>query len=196
MPLPTPEQKAREKIDQQLARAGWLVQDYAQMHLSAGPSVAVREFPLQTGFADYLLYLDGRAAGVIEAKPEGHSLIGVELQSLKYMNGLPENVPAHGRPLPFGYESTGTETRFSNSRGTRLPQPRGLHLPPSRGASPPACFGGPAPCPWSGDAAVLRSGHSGANVTGKVSRFPTGPLSLSLPQQDVQIPKWEARSRQ
>ncbi|MHB0980662.1 MAG: hypothetical protein ACYC5Q_11460 [Thermoleophilia bacterium] len=114
--MPTPEQKAREEVDQQLARAGWLVQDYAQMHLSAGPGVAVREFPLQTGFADYLLFLDGRAAGVIEAKPEGHSLIGVELQSLKYMNGLPENIPAHGRPLPFGYESTGTETRFSNSR--------------------------------------------------------------------------------
>jgi type I restriction enzyme R subunit len=67
------------------------------------------------GFADYLLYVEGKAAGVIEAKKVGSTLCGVEIQSAKYTNGLPNSLPAWYRPLPFGYESTGVETRFSNS---------------------------------------------------------------------------------
>lgn len=110
----TPEQKAREEIDQQLGQAGWAVQDYADMNISAGLGVAVREFPLKTGAADYLLYVDGRAVGVIEAKPEGHTLTGVETQSGKYLDGLSNKVPAHCLPLPFAYESTGTVTQFTN----------------------------------------------------------------------------------
>jgi hypothetical protein len=54
----TPEEKARQKIDQQLEQCGWIVQDYRQMDISAGRGVAVREFPLSTGEADYLLYAD------------------------------------------------------------------------------------------------------------------------------------------
>ena len=111
-----PEQKARQEIDRQLDAAGWTLQDFDEINPSAAQGVAVREFPLLTGHADYLLYLDGKVTGAIEAKPEGHPLIGVEVQSLKYMNGLPDNVPSYGKPLPFAYESTGTETRFTNSR--------------------------------------------------------------------------------
>ena len=59
------------------------------MNISAGLGVAVREFPLKTGFADYLLYGNCKALGAIEAKPEGHTLTGVELQSAKYTTGLP-----------------------------------------------------------------------------------------------------------
>src|SRR3970040_89479 len=55
----TPEQKAREEIDRQLAACGWIVQDPKAMNIMAGLGVAVREFPLKTGFADYLLYVDG-----------------------------------------------------------------------------------------------------------------------------------------
>ena len=66
------------------------------------------------GAADYLLYGDQKAAGVIEAKPEGSTLTGVEVQSEKYSTGLPDNLPAHQRPLPFLYESTGAETQFTN----------------------------------------------------------------------------------
>ena len=80
----TPEQKARQKIDEQLARCGWLVQNAAEMNISARTGVAIREFPLKTGHADYLLYADRKAIGVIEAKPEGHTLTGVETQSDKY----------------------------------------------------------------------------------------------------------------
>ena len=51
------------------------------MHITAGPGVAIREFRLKSGSADYLLYADGLAIGVVEAKPEGHTLTGVETQS-------------------------------------------------------------------------------------------------------------------
>ena len=84
------------------------------MNIQAAPGVAVREFRLTTGSADYLLYVDGRAIGVVEAKPVGYPLSGVELQSDKYTKGLPEGVPNYSVPLPFAYESTGKITQFTN----------------------------------------------------------------------------------
>lgn len=74
---PTPESLARENIDAQLAACGWVAQDRARMNLYAGPGIAVREFPLTTGYADYLLFVDRKAIGVIEAKAEGVTLSGV-----------------------------------------------------------------------------------------------------------------------
>jgi type I restriction enzyme R subunit len=108
-----PEQKARQQIDAQHLQSGWVVQDCADLDISAGLGVAVREFPLKSGFADYLLYVDGRVAGVVEAKPEGHTLAGVETQSAKYQDGLPANLPHFVLPLPFAYESTGEVTQFT-----------------------------------------------------------------------------------
>ena len=65
-----PEQETRIEIDKLLAAAGWSVQDRDKVNLTAGSGVAVREYPLKKGhgFADYLLYVDGAAVGVIEAK--------------------------------------------------------------------------------------------------------------------------------
>jgi type I restriction enzyme R subunit len=111
----TPEQKSRQQIDRQLEQVGWIVQDYRQMNISAGLGVAVREFPLTTGAADYLLYVDAKAIGVVEAKPKGHPLTGVETQSGKYLKGLPAGLPSHRLPLPFAYESTGEVTQFTNT---------------------------------------------------------------------------------
>jgi type I restriction enzyme R subunit len=65
-----PEEKARLRIDQLLQEAGWVIQDCRDLNLGASLGVAVREFPVSTGFADYLLFVDRKAAGVIEAKPE------------------------------------------------------------------------------------------------------------------------------
>lgn len=118
----TPEGRARRQIDEQLEAAGWVVQDYRRMALGAKGTasnvagVAVREFPLAAGHgvADYLLFLDARPVGVLEAKKEGTSLIGVETQSGKYVSGLPAELDAPVRPLPFAYEATGAETRFTN----------------------------------------------------------------------------------
>ncbi|MCI0525970.1 MAG: DEAD/DEAH box helicase family protein, partial [Nitrospira sp.] len=118
-----PEGKAREQIDLDLKKAGWSVQDPASANLSVARGVAIREFPLGKGygFADYLLYVDGKAAGVLEAKKVGSTLTGVEIQSAKYSEGLPPDLPAYYRPLPFLYQSTGIETRFTNGLG---PEPR------------------------------------------------------------------------
>ena len=112
----TPEQKARQAIDVALTAAGWLVQDEEDMNLAAGPGVAVREFPMASGYgyADYLLFVDGRPVGAMEAKKVGHTLTGVELQTRKYSEGLPTYLQAPVEPLPFLYESTGVETRFTN----------------------------------------------------------------------------------
>ncbi|MCC7542656.1 MAG: DEAD/DEAH box helicase family protein [Deltaproteobacteria bacterium] len=93
------------------------------MNLSAGPAIAVREYKLAKGhgYVDYLLFLDGRAVGVCEAKPAGFSILSVETQANKYSEGLPVVLDAPHRPLPFLYIATGEETAFIN----RLdPQPR------------------------------------------------------------------------
>ncbi len=113
---PGPEDIAREQIDRMLISAGWAVQDAKAVNLFAKQGVAIREFELKPGFgtADYLLYVDGKAAGVIEAKKAGATLTGVEIQSAKYSKGLPDALPAWTRPLPFCYQSTGIETRFTN----------------------------------------------------------------------------------
>jgi type I restriction enzyme R subunit len=111
----TPEQKARKEIDEKLIAAGWRIQSRGDLDLLAGRGIAVREFPMKTGFgfADYLLYLDRKAVGAIEAKADG-TLTGVEAQSAMYSEGLPDNLPAHRRPLPFLFESNGTLIRFTN----------------------------------------------------------------------------------
>ena len=67
----TPEQKAREAIDQRLIQAGWILQDMRQLNPMAGPGVAVREFPTSTGPVDYALFVDGIPVGVVEAKADG-----------------------------------------------------------------------------------------------------------------------------
>ena len=88
--MPTPEELARLNIDKQLTACGWIVQSRSEMNLYAGRGIAVREFPLDGGpstagkggpplRADYLLFVDRKAVGVVEAKPEGVTLSGVEI---------------------------------------------------------------------------------------------------------------------
>jgi type I restriction enzyme R subunit len=118
-----PEAKARDKIDALLAEAGWLVEDREDMNLTAGDGIAVREFKLEKGhgYVDYLLFVDGSALGVVEAKPAGYSFTSVEFQAKKYVEGLPDSLTAPQKPLPFAYISTGDETVFINALD---PQPR------------------------------------------------------------------------
>ena len=111
------------EIDRLLEAAGWHVCDYKGANIHAARGVAIREFPLTAGhgYADYLFYIDGKAAGVIEAKKVGVPLLGFERQSSRYTQGMPAALPAWLRPLPFAYESTGVETRFTNGLD---PEPR------------------------------------------------------------------------
>ena len=116
-----PEEQARGNIDALLDRCGWQVQDKSYANLQAGRGIAVRELSFKTGEPDYTLFVDGKAIGTIEAKPVGHSLIGVEEQSEKYVKDVPFGLPAWRSPLPFSYESTGTETHFANRLEISLP---------------------------------------------------------------------------
>lgn len=112
----TPEELARQRIDQLLIQSGWVIQDLKELNLGAGLGVAVREFHTTSGFADYLLFVNRVAVGIIEAKAEGTTLSGVHEQTLQYGAGFPENLPHVDLPLPFNYESTGIETYFSDLR--------------------------------------------------------------------------------
>ncbi len=116
----SPEEEARKEIDNLLTLAGWAVQDMKDLNLGTSLGVAIREFPTNKGPADYILFVNRVAVGVIEAKPEGTTLSGVAEQSQKYILGFPENIK-HIEPLPFAYESTGKETYF---RDNRDPEPR------------------------------------------------------------------------
>jgi type I restriction enzyme R subunit len=115
-PREPPEQRARRRIDAGLQAAGWAVQSRDEINLSAARGVAIREFKMAPGYgyADYLLFVDGRSVGALEAKKEGFALTGVEPQLRTYSDGLPRELTAPHRPLPFLYLSTGVETRFVN----------------------------------------------------------------------------------
>ena len=115
----TPEQLARGRIDRLLRDAGWAVQDMKDFNRNAGEGVAVREFHLPSGPCDYLLFVDGKAAGVIEAKKAGVTLSGVAGQSDKYMATLPDHLARWDDRLRFDYESTGEETFFRDTRDPR-----------------------------------------------------------------------------
>ncbi len=117
----TPEQKARQEIDKQLNACGWTIQDYAAVNLYASNGVAVREFPTSGGDADYVLFVDRKPVGIIEAKreEEGHRISDVEAQSGRYARSKLKYL--QNDPLPFVYESTGVLTRFTDFRD---PKPR------------------------------------------------------------------------
>lgn len=112
--MAAPEELARKLIDAQLEAAGWVVQDRAAMNRRASLGVAVREYPMASGPCDYLLFVDGKACGVIEAKPEGTTLSGVAEQSAVYQEAIPEPLATWGSPLRFGYESSGSEVQFAD----------------------------------------------------------------------------------
>ena len=115
------EQKARDQIDAKLAEAGWIVQKMEALNFSAGPGIAVREYRTSVGPADYVLLLNKKPIGVIEAKPKdwGHKITTVEDQAAGYANAKLKWVDSE--PLPFIYESTGEITRFTDIHD---PKPR------------------------------------------------------------------------
>ena len=111
----TPEQKARETIDQRLAQSGWILQDMRQLNPVAGPGVAVREFPTSTGPVDYALFVDGTPVGVVEAKADekGQDITTVEGQSSRYAGSTFKWVKT-GYTIRFAYEATSKLTRFTD----------------------------------------------------------------------------------
>ncbi|MFM2225624.1 MAG: hypothetical protein RJA07_1826 [Bacteroidota bacterium] len=119
-----PEQKARENIDKLLTQSGWTIQDFKNLNPAASIGIAVREFPVENGFVDYMLFIDRKAIGVIEAKKTGTPLSMVEEQTARYSTSKIK-WKADNQPLRFLYESTGVETRFTN---TADPNPRAREI--------------------------------------------------------------------
>ena len=112
----TPEQQSRRNIDKMLEAAGWHIQNHAGHNTSTALGVAVREYPLRADQrADYLLFINGIAVGVIEAKPEGTTPSGALQQAERYRASLPDNLRTLDR-FPFSYASTGVETYFRDIR--------------------------------------------------------------------------------
>ena len=111
-----PEAKARQIIDKKLTDSGWLLQDYrSEFNPTASLGVAVREFPTDSGPADYMLFVDKKPIGVVEAKKsdDGQNITVAEVQSLRYANSsLKWQVPGHS--IRFVYESTDILTRFTD----------------------------------------------------------------------------------
>ncbi|NOR47775.1 MAG: hypothetical protein GQ533_06995 [Methanosarcinaceae archaeon] len=97
--MTTPEEKVRQQIDKLLSSAGWTIQDLSEINLGASVGIAVREFPLESGVTDYLLFVDRKAMGVIEAKQEGTTLSGVAEQTEGYITSIPPNLPHVQEPL-------------------------------------------------------------------------------------------------
>ena len=117
-----PEQIARDAIDARLAASAWSVQSTKKIDLSASLGVSVREYPTSVGPADYALFADRQALGVVEAKPDswGAKITTVEGQSSGYAGAELKWVKS-AEKLPFVYEATGVLTRFTDGRD---PKPR------------------------------------------------------------------------
>jgi type I restriction enzyme R subunit len=109
-----PEQIARDNIDKQLTACGWVIQSIKQVNLNAGLGVAVKEYLTDVGPADYVLFVDGKPCGVIEAKreEEAHRLNIHEVQGEEYAKAKLKYLK--NEPLPFVYISTGEITRFTD----------------------------------------------------------------------------------
>ena len=144
------EQRARIEIDRKLELAGWAIQNRRDIDLTV-PAVAVREYITKTGPVDYMLFVDGKAIGTVEAKKEGVPLLGVEPQTQRYVGGFnllvkEKPVPHWELPLPFHFQSTGRETHFTDLRDPAA-RPRGVF----------AFFKPETLASWAGDEFPLRS---------------------------------------
>ncbi|HHT28246.1 MAG TPA: DEAD/DEAH box helicase family protein [Firmicutes bacterium] len=117
-----PEQRARDRIDYLLTAAGWQLQTRETMHVFSSLGVAVRELHTTEGPADYILFVDGKPVGVIEAKKEeeGFRLTSHEDQTEGYRTSSIKLLD-NNTSLRFGYESTGVLTRFTDHND---PKPR------------------------------------------------------------------------
>src|SRR2546429_9061936 len=124
--MQSPEQLAREKIDKLLTECGWEIQNRSAINLSASHGVALREALLKgRDEVDYLLFVDRKAIGTVEAKPEGYTLIGVEEQSGKYGKNLLDVYGKWREPPPFAYETTSVGTPVSKQLD---PSPKSRHV--------------------------------------------------------------------
>jgi len=111
-----PENETRAEIDKKLELAGWVIQDKKRINLFESLGVAVREMDTDSGPADYMLFIDGKACGILEAKREGTNLGDVVQQSHRYAVSHTKHTERWMENLPFTYEATNHEIRFCDWR--------------------------------------------------------------------------------
>ena len=114
----TPEEKARIKIDQWFADAGWEVINRDEYEPTS-TAVAIREGLLKDNLeADYFLFINGKAVGVLEAKREetdAFSSVVCE-QAALYARSVPNIYQTYQKPLPFIFTSNGKELYYCDFR--------------------------------------------------------------------------------
>ncbi len=114
----TPEEKARQKIDQWFADAGWKVVDREDYEPTC-TAVAVREGLLKGNLeADYFLFINGKAVGVLEAKREETDAFASKVceQAALYARSVPNIYQTYQKPLPFIFTSNGKKLYFCDFR--------------------------------------------------------------------------------
>ena len=121
MPNQNPEQIARDKIDAMLIASGWIVQSKKDLNLNAGLGVAIREYQTNVGPADYVLFVNQKPVGIIEAKRKEEAIHFSEHEDQSEGYAKAKLKLLNNDPLPFVYESTGEITRFTDYRD---PKPR------------------------------------------------------------------------
>ena len=115
-----PEERARQWIDRKLKDAGWEVINRNDFAPSMN-AVAIRETLMSGGLeADYVLFLNGKAAAVIEAKREEISLDNPQLiaQAENYTTKALDWLPRWEDQIPFVFLSNGKEIAFKDCRKT------------------------------------------------------------------------------
>ena len=112
--MPYPEELARQHLDTQLGVAGWIV--LPPSSLTDSRPLSLCKLSDDTSRADYVLYLDGKACGIIEAKRADHSLQGVQKQSATYatFRKWTETSTYWQNTLPFHVEANGRQITRSN----------------------------------------------------------------------------------
>jgi type I restriction enzyme R subunit len=108
----TPEELARIQIDAHLRTCGWEIQDYKAVNLGATKGIALREVPLKFGRREYLLLVDRKQLGVVEAKKQCTMLSTVADQSAHCAENLPDFLAQLAPGLSFLHESPGVETLY------------------------------------------------------------------------------------
>ena len=114
----TPEEKARIKIDQWFADAGWKVVDREDYEPTC-TAVAIREGLLKGNLeADYFLFVNGKAVGVLEAKREDIDAFSNKVceQATLYARNIPNIYQTYQKPLPFIFTSNGKDLYFCDFR--------------------------------------------------------------------------------
>ena len=114
----TPEEKARIKIDQWFADAGWKVINRDDYEPTC-TAVAIREGLLKGNLeADYFLFINGKAVGVLEAKREETDAFASKVceQAALYAKSVPNIYQTYQNPLPFIFTSNGKELYFYDFR--------------------------------------------------------------------------------